>query len=143
MLRLLPLSMRTLENRGVADDGVTNEWVQTQIRDVLGVVITAEGDCILRPVEVGWRSPCDGEDLSALSLVLPSGHVRRRSAENEEHVLHLRVAIAALPFLVLFLLGLVLAAEAIEVLVEHVTLFEGVIDPVLVIGARLLEHVVE
>ena len=125
-----------LGESGVADDGVDNEWVQTRIRDVVGVVVAAEGDRILRLVEVGWHSPCDREDLSALSLALPSGHVRRRPAEDEEHFLHRGVAIATLVILVL-------AAETVEVLAEHVTLFEGVIDPALVIGARLLEHVVE
>ena len=39
--------------------------------------------------------------------------------------------------------GTDLATETVEVFSEHVTLFEGVIDPTLVIRARLLEHIVE
>ena len=85
----------------------------------------------------------NGEDLSALSLALPSGHVRRRPADYEEHVLDQGVAIAALALFILFLLGLVLAAEMVEVLVEHVTLFEGVVNLALVIRAWFLQHVVE
>ena len=39
--------------------------------------------------------------------------------------------------------SIVLAAEMVEALAEHVTFFEGVINPSLVIRAGLLEHVVE
>ena len=73
---------------GIADDWINDERVLSRIRDVVGVVLAAEEDGVLRPVEVGWRSLVDGEDLSALSLALSSGHVRRWSAEDEEHVLH-------------------------------------------------------
>ena len=107
------------------------------------MIVAGEGDCVLRPVEVGWRSLGDGEDLSTLSLALPRGHVRRRPAKDEEHILDRGVAVAAFSLFILFLLGLVLAAETVEVLAEHVTLFEGVINPALMIRARLLEHVVE
>ena len=117
---------------GIADDGIHNEQVQSRIRDVVGMVFAAEGDGVLRPVEVGWRSLVDGEDLSALSLALSSGHVHRWSTEDEEHVLHRGVAIVALVPRIL-LLGLVLAAETIEVLAEHVTLLEGVVDRALMI----------
>ena len=128
---------------GVADDGIHDERVQSRIRDVVGVVVVAEGDRILRPVEVSWRSLGDGEDLSALSLALPRGHVRRRPAKDEEHILDRGVTIAVLVILILFLLGLILVAETVEVLAEHVTLFEGVINPALVIRTWFLEHVVE
>ena len=53
------------------------------------------------------------------------------------------VAVATLVVRVLFLLGLLLAAETVEVLAEHVTLLEGVVDLALMIRARLLEHIVE
>jgi hypothetical protein len=75
MLRLLPPSMSTLENRVLPD------W------DVVGMMVTAEGDRVLRPVKIGWCSLGDGEDLLALLLALPSGHVCCRFAEDEEHVL--------------------------------------------------------
>ena len=127
-----------LGEAGVADDGIHDEWILSRIWDVVGVVLAAEGDCILRPVEVGRRSLGDGEDFSTLALALSSGHVRRRPAKDEERVLHPRVVVAALSFFVLFLLGLVLAAEAVEVLAEHVTLFEGVVNLALVVRAWFL-----
>ena len=100
----------------------------------------AEGDGVLRPVEVGWRGLVNGEELSALSLALPRGHVRRWSVEDEEQVLHQGVAIVAL--IPRVLLGLILAAETVEVLAEHVALSEGVINLALMIRTRLLQHVV-
>ena len=51
------------------------------------MVLAAEGDGVLRPVEIGWHGLVNGEDLSALSLALPSGHVCRRPVEDEEHIL--------------------------------------------------------
>ena len=127
---------------GVDDDGIHDEWVLARIRDVVGVIFAAEGDGVLRPVEVGCYSLVDGEDLSALSLALPSDHIRRWPTEDEEHVLHRGETITAFVLLVL-LLGLVLAADMVEVLSEHVTFLEGVINLALMIRARLLEHVVE
>ena len=80
------------------------------------MILAAEGgDGVLRPVEVGWRGLVNEEDLSALSLALSSGHVRRWSAEDEEHILHRGETVAALVLLVLPLLGLVLTAEMVEV----------------------------
>ena len=54
----------------------------------MGVVLTAEGDGVLRPVEVGWRGLGDRIDFSALVLALPRGHVRRRPSEDEEGIFH-------------------------------------------------------
>ena len=58
------------------------------MRDVVGVVLAAKGDGILRPVEVGWRGLADGKDLAALTLALPRSHIRRCSSKDEEAVLH-------------------------------------------------------
>ena len=127
---------------GVADDWINDERVLSRIRDVVGVVLAAEGDGVLRPVEVGWRGIVDGEDLSVLSLALPRGHVRRWSAEDEEHVLHRGVAVDAL-VLHFLIRGLVLVAETVEVPAEHVALFEGMVDRALMIRTWLLQHVVE
>ena len=107
------------------------------------MIFAIEGDGVLRPIEVGRRSLVDGEDLSTLSLVLSSGHILRWSAEDEEHVLHLGEAAATLVPHVLLLLGLVLSAETVEVLAEHVTLLEGVVNLALMIRTRLLQHIVE
>ena len=108
---------------------------------VLGSVHSRDG--VLRLVEVGWCSLGDGEDLSALLLALPSGHVRRWPTEDEEHILHRGETIATFVIPVLLLLGLVLAAEMVEVLSEHVTFLEGVINLALMIRTQLLQHVVK
>ena len=77
-----------LGEASVADDGVDNEWVASRVRDVVGVVLTAKGNGVLRPVEVGWRGLSDGENFPAFTLALPRGHIRRWSSKDEEGVLH-------------------------------------------------------
>ena len=77
-----------LGEAGVADDGIDNERIPSRMRDVVGVVLAAKGDGILRPVEVGWRGFGNGKDLAALMLALPRSHIRRCSSKDEEGVLH-------------------------------------------------------
>ena len=59
-----------LGEKSVADDGVDNKRVPSRVWDVVGVVLAAEGDGVLRPVEVGWHGLGDGEDFPALTLAL-------------------------------------------------------------------------
>ena len=73
-----------LGEAGVADDGVDNERVPSRVWDVVGVVLVAEGNGVIRPVEVGWRGLSDREDFPALTLALSRGHVRCRPSEDEE-----------------------------------------------------------
>jgi hypothetical protein len=87
MLRLLPPSIRTFENR--AFDRVDHQWVLARVRDAVRVVFTAEGDGILRPVEEGGRRLLRGKDLVPLPLALAARHVDGRSPEDEEHVLYI------------------------------------------------------
>src|SRR6185503_17966195 len=54
-----------LGEAGVADDGVDNERIPSRVRDVVGVVLAAKGNGVLRPVEVGWRGLGDGKDFAA------------------------------------------------------------------------------
>ena len=42
-----------LGESGIADDGVDNKRVPSRVWDVVGVVLAAEGNSVLRPVEVG------------------------------------------------------------------------------------------
>ena len=60
-----------LGEAGVADDGVDNKRIPSRVRDVVGVVLTAKGNGVLRPVEVEWRGLGDGKDFAALTLALP------------------------------------------------------------------------
>jgi hypothetical protein len=106
------------------------------------VILTAEGDGVLRLVEEGGRRLLRGEDLVPLPLALAVGHVDGRPPKDEEDVLHRgeAVGVAVTPIL----LGLtVLRGGAAVVSLEQVTLFEGVVDWRLVVRTRLLQHVVK
>jgi hypothetical protein len=52
------------------------------------VILAAEGDGVLRPVEEGGRCLLCREDLLPLSFALTVGHVHGRSPEDEEDVFH-------------------------------------------------------
>jgi hypothetical protein len=58
------------------------------VRDAVRVILAAEGDGVLQPVEEGGRSLLRGEDLVPLPLALAVGHVDGRPLEDEEDVLH-------------------------------------------------------
>jgi hypothetical protein len=59
----------------VPDDRVDHQWVLTQIGDAVWVILAAEGDCVLRPIEEGGRRLLRGENLVPLPLALADGHV--------------------------------------------------------------------
>jgi hypothetical protein len=106
------------------------------------MILAAEGDGVLRPVEEGGRSLFCGEDLVPLPLAVAVGHVHGRSPEDEEDVLHHGEAagVTVTPIL----LGLaILRGDAAVVLLEHITLVEGVVDRCLVVWTGLLQHVVK
>ena len=107
------------------------------------MVLAAEGDGVLRPVEVGWRGLGDREDFPALTLALPRGHVRRWSSKDEEGVLHRGELVVSTFVASILLLVLVAMRDAVVVLLEHFALLKGVVDRALVVRARLLEHVIE
>jgi hypothetical protein len=88
MLRLLPPSISTLENRAVPDDRVDHQRVLARVGDTVRVIFAAEGDGVLRPVEEGGRSLVRGENLVPLPLALAIGHVHGRPPEDEEDVFH-------------------------------------------------------
>src|SRR6185312_1740490 len=132
-----------LGEASVADDGVDNERIPSRMRDVVGVVLAAKGDGILRPVEVGWRGFGDGKDFAALTLALPRSHIRRCSSKDEESVLHWGELVISTFVARIHLLVLVAMRDAVVILLEHFALLEGMVDQALVVRARLLEHVVE
>jgi hypothetical protein len=72
--------------------------------DAVRVILTAEGDGVLRPVEEGRRSLLRGEDLVPFPLALAVGHVDGRPPEDEEDVLHSGEAagVAVTPILLRF-----------------------------------------
>src|SRR6185503_5779346 len=117
--------------------------IPSRMRDVVGVVLAAKGDGILRPVEVGWRGLGDGKDFAALTLALPRSHIRRRSSKDEEGVLHWGELVISTLVASILLLVLVAMRDAVVVFLEHLALLEGMVDRALVVRARLLKHVVE
>jgi hypothetical protein len=112
---------------GVPDDRVDHQRVLARIGDAVRVILAAEGDGVLRPVEEGGRLLFRGEDLVSLSLALAVGHVDGRPPKDEEDILHHGEAagITVTPIL----LGLVvLHGGAAVVSLEQVALLEGVVD---------------
>jgi hypothetical protein len=65
-----------------------HQRVLTRVGDAVRVILTAECDGILRPVEEGGRHLLRGEDLVPLSLALAAGHVDGWPPEDEEDVFY-------------------------------------------------------
>jgi hypothetical protein len=108
------------------------------------VILAAERNGVLRPVEEGGRCLLYGEDLVPLPLALSARHVDGRPPEDEEDVLHSGEAagVAVTPILLRFAVLRGGSCAVVEPL-EHVALLEGVVDRRLVVGTWLLQHVVE
>ena len=111
-----------LGEASVADDGVDNERIPSRMRDVVGVVLAAKGNGVLRPVEVGWRGLGDGGDFSALALALPRGHVCCRPSKDEKGILHRGELVISTFVASILLLVLVAMRDALVVLLEHFAL---------------------
>jgi hypothetical protein len=130
----------------IADDGVDNERVLSWARHAVGVVALVEGDGLVGPVEVDWRRHLYRADLSALLLAVPSRGVRHLPTVDHETA----VDLGELLYLVALLLVVVLAFATfrrgpglMEVAPKHDAFLKGVLDGTLVVGARLLEQLVE
>jgi hypothetical protein len=63
---------------GVPDDWVDHQRVLARIGDAIRMILVAEGDGVLRPVEEGGRHLLRGKDLVPLPLVLAVGYVNGR-----------------------------------------------------------------
>jgi hypothetical protein len=72
----------------VPDDRVDHQRVLTRVGDAVRVILMAERDGVLRPVEEGGRRLLCGEDLVPLPLALVAGHVDGWPPEDEEDVFH-------------------------------------------------------
>jgi hypothetical protein len=88
------------------------------------VILAAECDGFLRPVEGGGRHLLCGEDLVPLPLALATGHVDDRPPEDEEDILHGGEGAGVAVTRVLFGLVVLCGGAAVEPL-EHVALLEG------------------
>jgi hypothetical protein len=105
-----------------------------------------EGDGLVGPVYVDWRRHLYRADLPTLLLVVPSRGVRHLPAVDHEAVADLGEPSCLVIFLLCVVEGLATLRGwpgLVEVSSKHGTLLEGVLDGPLMIGARLLEHLVE
>jgi hypothetical protein len=125
----------------VADDWIDNQRVLAWVGNAVRVILAAEGDGVLRPVEEGGRSLLRIEDFIPLPLALAIGHVHGRSPEDEDDILHRRKAAGISVTVVLLSLAILRGGAAI--VLEHVALLESVVDRSLVVGTQLFQHVVE
>jgi hypothetical protein len=137
--------MRTLVSLTLPMMGSTTS-VLSWAQHAVGVVALVEGDGLVRPVSVDWRRHLHRADLPALLLAVPSRGVRHLPTINHETVVNL----GELLCLVALLLVVVEASATfcrgpglMEVAPKHETFLKGVLDGTLMIGARLLEHLVE
>jgi hypothetical protein len=101
------------------------------------VILAAEGDGVLRPIEEGRRHFLRGENFVPLPLALAARHVDGRPPEDEEDIFHSREAAGIAITPVLLGLGVLRGGTAIEPL-EQVALLEGVVDWRVVVGTWLL-----
>jgi hypothetical protein len=62
----------------VVDDRVDDQRVLARVGDAVWVILAAEGDGVLRPIEEGRMSLLCSEDLMPLLLMLAVGYVHRR-----------------------------------------------------------------
>jgi hypothetical protein len=106
------------------------------------VVLPAEGDGVLRPVEEGGRRLLCGKDLVPLPHALAGRHVDGWSPKDEEHVLHGGEAASVAISSVFPGLRLLRGGATIELL-EHIALLKGVVHWGLMVGTWLLQHVIE
>jgi hypothetical protein len=130
----------------VADDGVDNERVPSWARHAIGVVALVEGDGLVGPVEVDWRRHLHRADLPALLLAVPSRGVRHLPTVDHEATVDLGELLCLVTLLLVVVLAFAISRRGpsfMEVALKHDAFFKGVLDGTLVIGARLLEHLVE
>jgi hypothetical protein len=117
----------------IPDDRVDHQRVLARVGDAVRVILAAEGDGVLRPIEEGRRRFLHSENLVPLSLVLAARHVDGGPPEDEENVFHSGEATGVTITPVLLGLGVLCCGAAIEPL-EQVALLEGVVDWRLVVG---------
>jgi hypothetical protein len=113
---------------------------------MVGVIVSVEGDGLVGPVQIDWRRHLHQADLPALLLAVPSRGVRRLPTIDHEAVADLGELSCLAIFLLVVVTGLATLRgwlDPVEVAPKHDALLKGVPDGSLVIGARLLEHLVE
>jgi hypothetical protein len=105
-----------------------------------------EGDGLVGPVLVDWCRHLYRADLPALLLAVPSRGVRHLPTVDHETAVDLRELLCLVALLLVIVLAFTTfrrGPDLMEVAPKHDAFLKGVLDGALVIGARLLEHLVE
>jgi hypothetical protein len=105
-----------------------------------------EGDGLVGPVKVDWRRHLHRADLPALLLAVPSRGICHLPIVDHEAAVDLGELLCLVALLLVVVLAFAISCRGpgfMEVAPKHDTFFKGVLDGTLVIGARLLEHLVE
>ena len=135
--------MNTLERHVSGDDGVDDEQIAPKIRDPIQVILSIEGDGILRPLQVRGCGYVHHTNLSELALPLTHSEASRVSPKDQETVFYFGEAFS---LGIVVLGGLFYAFFGRNASVESTydgALLEGVLGGGPLIGEWLLQHFVE
>jgi hypothetical protein len=129
----------------IGDDGIDDERVHPRIGDVVRMVTTIERDGHFGLVKEKGGHELHGEDLLTLVLALAHGEARRGSPIDHKAVMNLGkpLVLVAVLLLGVLLIVIFLNAQAFKVFSEHVAVLEVMVCGSLVVGTRLLEHLIE
>ena len=116
-------------------------------RDTDRVVILIEDDGCGRPFQLPRDDAFGGADFTESHLLLAPGIVVFQAIVDDEAPVHLRELFLRRPLLVLvggrLLVAAVRLGHPVEKVLHHVTILERVTQWVAVVGARLLQELVE
>jgi len=127
----------------LGDDGVDDQRIAPGIGDPIRVILSVESDRALGPLEVRGHGCADCANFSEFVFPLTRDEASRTSPKDQEAVLDFG---EAFPLRVVVLGGLFRALLGYDVGViptQDSALLKGVLGRSPVIGARLLQHLVE
>ena len=132
-----------LGEMSLGDDGIDDQWIAPRVGDPIRVILPIERDCALRPFEVRGRGCADCTNFSELVLPLTRGETSRTSPKDQEPVLDLGEAFSLGVVVLGVLFSALLGYDVSVVPTQDSALLEGVLGWSPVIGAWLLQHLVE
>ena len=133
----------------VADDGVDDERVAPKSRDAGRMVILIENDGRGRPLQLSGNRTRGSTYLAKSHLLLSPGAFVLQAADDDQAPVHVQECSFRQLLLVLVDVGLFVTAVAIglgcpsEEALHHITIFKLVVQRVAMVGAWLLQELVE
>jgi hypothetical protein len=130
----------------VADDGVYDERVPPRVGHVVRMVVSVEGDGVVRPISIDWGRYLNRENLPALLLLLSWTKVDGINPKNHVLIVYVGEAIVLVVFSVVGSLLVAFFCRGAGLVVkssEHVTFAAGVFNRALVVSAQFLQHFVK